>query len=200
MGTTAYEIFLIVYMPYFLSFSDSASCAEPVRLQGEIKMKLSVLSRQNCSMKIGTGTQQRHHITAIIRVILVISTRADIAVIFSPVPLACYTNSLGISHLTRLSRLGEDAKIHLNDSPRQNCRNNAKYNTPQADYQIALITLIMVISTCAGFAINFYPVCRWHYLTPTLTPFGFRLPKPEERAMRHSNESSPKRSHQNCRK
>ena len=99
--------------------------------------------------------QQRDPLIALIRLIMVISTRANIAVKLYPVPNSYYLNISHISGTARLPRLKEETKTHPNKSTRQSHIKTMEVNVRQRDPLIALIRAIIVISTRDAISVNY---------------------------------------------
>ena len=86
---------------------------------------------------MNTRVQQGGPLSALIRLIMVLSTRPNIAVILYPVPKAYYINISHVSGRARLPKLREETKTHSNKSSRQSHIKTMEANVQQRDPLIA---------------------------------------------------------------
>ena len=144
-----------VIKPPYLRIPSISSRARLLRQQEEMNEHHNESSRQSHVRTKGTRLQQSDPLSALIRLIMVISTRADIAVTLFNILKSYYLNSPHISGKPRLPRLQEETKTYPNESSRQRHIKNIEANSQQKDRIIALIRAIMEISTRDGISVNY---------------------------------------------
>ena len=107
------------------------------------------------SATLSTNTHEART-TTLMRVIMVISTRDDIAVKLSANSMPQYNGVLELRQRSRLVRSQEETQTKPNETSEQNRTNNKEVPRKQINSIITVITLIVVISTRDDIAVKLY--------------------------------------------
>ena len=126
------------------------------RLQERVELQRNEPSKHRCDRTVAAREQQKGQLITLITIIMVISTRAESAVITNPVLNWNYHYISTLILRIGLTRRQEEAMTQHREPSQQSQVKTKRDKIQQSDPLITLITVIVVISTRANIAVKLY--------------------------------------------